>query len=83
VLLDIHDPSIPVRDYARMTNLERDAIFKSASLNMFRFFYYPGSNFTDEQLEIKRVAEKSYITVYDHLVEYAHEIGMAEELQNI
>lgn len=89
VLLDIYDATKSTSDYNSMTIGERDAVFKSAIKDLFRYFSYPpqdanGTILTDAQLEKKRVGEKSYLTVYDHLNVYAQEHEVMEELvQNV
>lgn len=89
VLLDIYDATKSTSDYNSMTIGERDGVFKSAIKDLFRYFSYPpqdanGTILTDAQLEKKRVGEKSYLTVYDHLNVYAQEHEVMEELvQNV
>jgi hypothetical protein len=84
VLLDLAVPKRFTQEYAAMTNVERDVVFKKALLDFFRYFYYRDvceHNVTE--LEKRRIGEKSYLTLYDHLKDYATEHEVVDELNLI
>lgn len=81
VLLDLAVPKRSDAQYAEMTNVERDAVFKQAIADFFKYFFYRDTFIESiAELEKKRIGEKSYLTMYDHLTNYVTEHEVANDL---
>jgi len=79
ILLEMDPQRRTSNQIALMEVGARDELFDSLILNLFQFFVYYNKGYTLDELKTKNVGNRSYVTVYDHIVSYAQETEAEDE----
>ena len=79
LLIELDNEHRSEAQIAQMTIADQDALFRTVVMILFRNFVYFDKSYTDAELNAMNVGTRSYLTVYDHVDNFASNIDAEDD----